>query len=103
MGSIKRDAEGRFTLKEVRDQLDKNNYRAVSFSQFDIQALQIMPLKALKLNDIVVSLPDLKIIQPMTILESLSLKSELQTAAIVFPLKLKALQIIPSHKTAFLD
>jgi hypothetical protein len=70
--SIKKDVKGKFTLKEVRAQLDRHShYHKVSFSQFDIQTLQMTPLKGLKLEKITISRPDLEIIQSMRTIESL--------------------------------
>jgi hypothetical protein len=50
MNSVKKDAEGRFTLKEVKTQLDIHEYCKSSFSKFDIQTLQMVPLKILKFS-----------------------------------------------------
>jgi hypothetical protein len=71
MNSIKRDAEGRFKVKEMKAQLNRQSECIVSFSQFDIQTLQMMPLKVLKLENIEISQLDLKVIRSMRTIESL--------------------------------
>jgi hypothetical protein len=58
-----------------------------------------MPLKALKLENIEISLHDLEVIQSMKAIESLSLDCEFQAALCVFPPKLKMLQITKSSFT----
>jgi hypothetical protein len=42
MNSVSKDAEGGFKLQEVKSQLDRQEHRNVSFSQFDIQILQMI-------------------------------------------------------------
>jgi hypothetical protein len=55
MDSIEKGADGRFTLKDLKGQLDRHSECEVFFSQFDIQTLQMLPLKILQLEEIVVS------------------------------------------------
>jgi hypothetical protein len=98
MNSVSKDKGGRFMFGEVKTQLNRHNYHNVSFSQFDIQTLQMMPLKELKLEKIDYEISDLKIIQSMETIEFLIfLECDILKGICLFPPKLKVLQITPKY------
>jgi hypothetical protein len=98
MGSVKKNKDGRFMLKEVKAQLQKHQSCAIPFTRFDIQFLQTLPLEELKLEHLKISQLDLKIIQSMETLESLIvLKCHIQEGICLFPPKLKTLQVIQAY------
>jgi hypothetical protein len=86
----------------MSDQLNIHEYHKASFSQFDIQTLQMIPLKELKLEKIAISRPDLEIIQSMETIESLVfLDCGFQEGLSLFPPNLKVLKITSTFGRGF--